>query len=187
MREFDLHISETATWRALITEAQLIAKVQLPPVIEDYVTCVLLRHVVAPAKAGDQYSADFLEDYIDGHPGGEHDLRTVGDRCLAYSGLFPKHAIGNGMPITYVVHVGQNAYREYASKTDSKIYSYLAEAFVPIMDVLQTISELHDGEPCIDALNAYHLWRDAGSAHAWRVLRSMTASLPVCDFNVALH
>jgi hypothetical protein len=187
MKEFDLHIAETASWRALITEAQLVAKVQLPPVLEDYVICMLLRHIGTPPSASDKYSAEFFEKLIDNHTYAEDDLRTIGDHCLTYSGLFPEHAIRNGMPITYFVHVGQNAYHEYASKTDSHIYHYMSEAFVPIMDVLQTISELHDGEPCIDALNAYQLWREAGSAHAWRVLRSLTRSLPAYSADTALH
>jgi hypothetical protein len=171
----------------LVTEAQFGAKVQLPAVLEDYVICMLVRHIGTPSSAGDEYSGEFFEKLIENHGGVDNDLRTIGDQCLTYSGLFPEHAIRNGMPVTYFVHVGQNAYREYASNTDSNIYHYLGEAFVPIMDILQTISELHDGEPCIDALNAYHLWRDTGSAYAWRVLRGLTPSLPAYEDNTAVH
>ena len=57
----------------------------------------------------------------------------------------------------------------------------LAEEFVRAMDTLQTVRVLQSGESCIDPFNAYHLWRDLGSTHGWRVLRALSAALPASE------
>jgi hypothetical protein len=54
----------------------------------------------------------------------------------------------------------------------------LADRFVDVLDVLHTLRETQSDTPCIDGFNAYQLWREAGSSHAWQVLRQLTTSFP---------
>jgi hypothetical protein len=36
-------------------------------------------------------------------------------------------------------------------------------------------------------MNAYQLWHDTGSQHAWQVLRRLTPALPARDANTVRH
>ncbi|MCB1747168.1 MAG: hypothetical protein H6977_17110 [Gammaproteobacteria bacterium] len=183
----ELHIPQTTGWRALLTHAQLAGGVQLDPDVEEHLVSLLYRHVgadVSPREIerGLVDRVDRLLEADTSQPA------AVGDQCLLFAGLLPEHAIRKGVPVSYFVEVGRNAYREYASKHRSELHEALATDFVKAMDVLQTLRALQSGSPCIDAFNAFHLWHDLGSAHGWRVLRSMTASLPAaCPTSQRVH
>lgn len=124
-------------------------------------------------------SLRFLDELVEMRSfGGCENSRDVGDQCLITAGLFPEHAIERGIPITYFVQAGTHAYLEYHGRARQELYGYLASSFVACMDVLQTLRESENGEPCIDAVNAYDLWWEAGSSHAWRALRHFTPALP---------
>lgn len=174
----ELHIAETAGWRALLTHAQAAAGLQLTPAVEEHLIGVLYRHVGARTAVADFDNG--LLDRLDRILGADtSDPVAVGDQCMLSAGLFPDQAIRKGIPLTYFVQVGRNAYREYASRHESAMHALLSNEFVTAMDVLQTLRLLQSGEPCIDGLNAFHLWHDMGSSHGWRVLRSLTGALPV--------
>ena len=138
---------------------------------------MLFRHVGAQLTQADLENdlIDQLEQMITAN---STNLAAVGDQCLVLAGLIPEHAIAKGIPVTYFVQLGCNAYRDYAAKHHAKLHALLSEEFVLTMDTLQTVRLLQSGEPCIDGFNAYHLWRELGSSHGWRVLRGLTAALP---------
>jgi hypothetical protein len=186
MQRFDLHLREIAGWRALLTEAQLVAAEYLPEAVEEYLVCLLYRAVGQPGDP-DTYSLNFLESFLKQGPDTYRDPCMVGDQCLLFAGLFPEHAIGKGIPITYFVQVGQNAYGEYGARAEDPVYRELSAIFVTVMDVLHTLRELSNGSPCIDGMNAYQLWHDTGSQHAWQVLRRLTPALPARDANTVRH
>ena len=173
----ELHIAETAGWRALLTHAQLAGGVRVSPMVEEYLVSLLFRHIGTALSARDleQGFVDRIDRIM--HADTSNPV-VVGDQCLLFAGVFPEHAIRKGVPVSYFVEVGRHAYREYASKYRSEIHTQLADEFVRCMDTLQTLRVLQSGEPCIDGFNAYHLWRDLGSAHGWRMLRSLTTALP---------
>lgn len=176
----ELHISETTGWRALLTHAQLAGGILLPPPVEEYLVSLLFRHVGAEISPSELENG--LVDRIDRILGADtSDPSVVGDQCLLFAGLFPEQAIRKGVPVSYFVQVGRPAYREYSSKHDSVVHAMMADEFVRAMDTLQTLRVLQSGEPCIDAFNAYHLWRDLGSAHGWRVLRALSPGLPASE------
>lgn len=177
MQSAELHIAETTGWRALLTHAQAVGGLHLPPMIEEFLVSLLYRHVGAGLTPQDMDNG--VLDRVDRILYADtSNPAAVGDQCLLFAGLFPEHAIRKGVPVTYFVQVGRTAYREYASKHDSALHALLGEEFVRCMDTLQTLRVLQSGEPCIDGFNAYHLWRELGSQHGWRVLRSMSPALP---------
>ena len=173
----ELHIAETAGWRALLTHAQITGGVCVSPAVEEHMTSMLFRHVGAQLTQADLENdlIDQLEQMITAN---STNLAAVGDQCLVLAGLIPEHAIAKGIPVTYFVQLGRNAYQDYAAKHHAKLHALLSEEFVLAMDTLQTVRLLQSGEPCIDGFNAYHLWRELGSSHGWRVLRGLTAALP---------
>ncbi len=185
MAQQDLHLAATAGWRALLTHAQFSAGVQLTRAVEEHLVSLLFRHVGAGVSELD----GSLPDRIDAIMSAEVSEPTaVGDQCLLVAGLFPEHVIRRGLPLSCFVELGRNALREYGARHDSALHAALAAEFVHAMDVLQTIRAMHNGEPCIDGLNAFALWQELGSSHAWQVLRTLTAALPAaCDGGQRLH
>ncbi len=187
MAHAELHIAETAGWRALLTHAQLVAGVRLSPAIEEHLVSLLFRHVGAGITTSDLENG-FIDRIDRILHADTSDPAVVGDQCLLCAGLFPEHAIRKGVPVSYFVEVGRHAYREYATKHKSEIHGLLADEFVRAMDTLQTLRVLQSGEPCIDGFNAYNLWHELGSAHGWRMLRSMTSALPAsCAASQRVH
>lgn len=182
MQRFDLHLREIAGWRALLTEAQLVAAEFLPVSVEEYLVCLLYRTVGQPGDP-EVHAQNFLESFLRQHP----DPLSVGDQCLLYAGLFPEHAIDKGIPITYFVQVGQNAYGEHGARAGDPVSRELSAHFVAVIDVLHTLRELRNGSPCIDGMNAYQLWHDTGSHHAWQVLRRLTPALPAGEATTVRH
>lgn len=189
MPRVDLTVAEIAGWRALLTEAQLAAKVFLSEAVEEYVVCLLYRALGRPGVADERLG--YIEQLIEQGLHEQRDHAAAGDQCLLFAGMFPEHAIRKGIPITYFVQLGQHAYRESAARAGADanraVFPQLAAQFVSMMDVLQTLRELHQDAPCIDALTAYHLWHEAGSAHAWQVLRQLTPALPATGSNHLRH
>ncbi|MGR8918555.1 MAG: hypothetical protein ACU85V_02965 [Gammaproteobacteria bacterium] len=183
----ELHISATTGWRALLTHAQYAAGLELAPEVEEYLVSLLFRYV-GMETGPTEYGRGFL-DRFDRIMQADADKPTaVGDQCLILAGLVPEHAISKGLPVSYFVEVGRNAYREFASQHRSTVYGMLAETFVRCMDTLQTLRVMQSGEPCIDGFNAFSLWHDLGSAHGWQVLRSLTPSLPAsCSVSDSVH
>lgn len=183
----ELHISETAGWRALLTHAQLSAGVRISPVVEEHLVSLLFRHVGAGTSTRDLENG-FIDRIDRILHADTSDPSVVGDQCLLFAGLFPEHAIQKGVPVSYFVEVGRHAFREFASKHKSDIHALLADEFVAAMDTLQTLRVLQSGEPCLDGFNAYNLWHDLGSAHGWRMLRAMTSALPAsCCVSEHVH
>lgn len=184
-----IQLSELAGWRALLTEAQHVARVYLAPAIEDYLVRLLRQAVGAPR--GLAADAQAFVERLAARAGTQHELVAVGDESLVFAGLFPEQAIRKGIPITYFVQVGVNAYREYAATQREApvraLFTSLATQFVDVLDVLHTLRELEQTTPCIDAMNAYQLWRETGSTHAWQVLRQFTSGSPCLHPTTARH
>ncbi len=184
----DLHLPEAAGWRGLLTQAQQNAHRFLPDVVEEYLVCLLYR-MLGSAGETRQISARFARQLMAAGDAHARDLAAVGDQSLLFAGLFPDHAIRQKIPLSYFVQVGSHAYREHAATRrgeDRAIYQALADHFVVTLDVLLGIRELNTGGPCLDGLNAFQLWSEAGSSHGWHTLRQMTKSLPA-SMNLVKH
>jgi hypothetical protein len=178
----DLHLPEAAGWRGLLTQSQQNAHAFLPEAVEEYAVCLLYR-MLGSAGENRTLSARFARQLLSAGNA------NVGDQCLLFAGLFPDHAIRQRIPLSYFVQMGQHAYREHAAKLrgeERTVYQALGEHFVATLDVLLGIRELNEGGPCLDGLNAFQLWSEAGSSHGWHTLRQMTTSLPA-RMNLVKH
>ncbi len=75
-----------------------------------------------------------------GHQPMNHDLREVGDTCLLYAGLFPKHASRKSVPPEYFTLIGQQAYWQLAQKNArDTLFESLARKFKTLSQVLSAI------------------------------------------------
>jgi hypothetical protein len=187
METIDIHLAEMAGWRALLGKAQFVAKIELHPMLEEYLVRVLFRTTKSPNLAQSGHVPELFETVAEQNLEDLEDLRAVGDHCLIFAGLFPEQAIVRNLPVSYFVRVGQAAYQQYAEHVDEPIFGMLSQFFVDVMDVLQTLSEVENKDVCIDPLNAYHLWRDTGSARAWNVLRRASPAPPSNALSFAIN
>jgi len=171
-----LHTPETAGWRALLTRAASDVDLELEAPVEDYLTCLLMRQIGRPTTrhAGLErgFALNFLADSTD------QGLDDIAEQCLLFAGLFPEQAAEQMMPVSYFVRLGQDAYRRHADASGDSLYALVSARFVKLMDVLQSLRDLDTETFCLDALSAYEQWQQTGSAHAYRVLRALTASVP---------
>jgi len=185
MQTIDNHLADTAPWRALLTKAQFVARVELHALVEEYLVGVLFRTSISPAEVDASIIATAAGR--SGQSGDVDTLRAIGDHCLIYAGLYPEHAIGRDVPLAYFVRVGAAAYREFGELTADPMFTLLAECYVEIIGVLHTLRDVEDDAACLDPISAFQLWQDTGSMHAWHTLRRFTDSLPVASRSGARH
>ena len=95
-------------------------------------------------------------------------LRDIGDQCLLLSGLYPERAEKRLVRVSYYVNMGRSAYHHISDnvqKSVAELYRQLAEAFVTLMDLLQTIREF--STPELQPIQCLELWSDTGSQRAF--------------------
>jgi hypothetical protein len=180
MKPLVLQPTDVAQWHALVNEAQVACQCNLDEPLESYLVFLLMRFVERPDLAGRVMALEFLQAQQETERI-TMQLRDVGDQCLLFSGLFPQVAERRLVKVSYFVDIGRAAYDQLASRLDrhsDRLYGRLAEAFVPIMDVLQAMRGL-SGEAVLQPLAAAELWADTGSQSALRCLGETTGSLPV--------
>lgn len=179
MTSLVLQPTDTAQWHALVAEAQQASRHSLSEPLESYLVFMLMRFVGRPDVVARAMALEFLDAQSEGSDQ-PHRLRDVGDKCLLFCGFFPQLAERRLVRVSYFVRLGRSAYNQLAllveRDTDS-LYNRLAEAFVPVMDVLQTMRGF-SGQPVLGPLAAAELWADTGSRSAYDSLRQSSTAVP---------
>ncbi|MBZ0072972.1 MAG: hypothetical protein K8I04_14745 [Gammaproteobacteria bacterium] len=181
MRQLILEPTSTAQWHALVSEAESAANLQLDETLESYLVFLLMRFIARPDIAGRAMAIEYLHGLSESGQLQEAQLRDVGDQCLLYSGLYPRHAERRLVRVSYYVDLGRGAYGTLAERlrhAGAEVYQQLCEGFVALMDVLQAMRPL-DGPPPLAPLQSLELWADTGSPGALRGLRRVTDATPV--------
>lgn len=181
MRQLILEPTSTAQWHALVSEAEAVANRQLDETLESYLVFLLMRFIARPDFAGRAMAIEYLHGLSESGQLQEVQLRDVGDQCLLYSGLYPRHAERRLVRVSYYVDLGRGAYGALAERlrhAGAEVYQELCEGFVALMDVLQAMRPL-DGAAPLAPLQSLELWADTGSPGALRGLRSVTDATPV--------
>ena len=96
-------------------------------------------------------------------------LRDIGDQCLLVSGLFPQTAEKRQVDINYYVNIGRSAYHHISTITQqgiAELYQQLAESFILLMDLLQTIRQY--SMPALQPISAFEMWDKTGSQAAFK-------------------
>jgi len=178
-----VHPTSTAQWHALVSEAQSACGCILHEELESYLVFLLMRFADKPHMLARVLALDYLNSNkaAAGH-GRQQQLRDVGDHCLLFSGLFPQQAERRMVKVSYFVDLGRVAYQQIADLTASgmtALYAELAREFVSLMDILQTMRELQGSQSGLTPINAFELWNETGSQHAYKIIRSVTRACPV--------
>lgn len=178
MSDYALRTPETAPWHALVAEAESVAGCRLESSLQQYLVALLLRYFGHQQPLREPLPLALLKAGrgVPG-PGGER-LRDVADQCLLVAGIYPEQARHHQLELSRLVEVGQDAYGRLAEGVPATLFGQLSEHFVELMDVLQTMRELDQGQRCLDPLSAYALWSATGSRYARRVLGRLTNGFP---------
>ncbi len=174
-----LQPTDTAQWHALVAEAQLACQLNLEETVESYLVFMLMRFTERAEVIARAMALEFLDAQTDDCQQPDR-LRDVGDKCLLFSGFFPKIAEKRLVRVSYFVRLGRSAYQQLAQLVDrdsDPLYTRLAAAFIPVMDVLQAMRGL-SGEPALEPLVAAELWADTGSRSAFLALDGACDGLP---------
>jgi hypothetical protein len=189
MTSLVLQPTDTAQWHALVADAQRACQHHLDEHLESYLVFMLMRFTERADLLARAMALEFLEAQVDRGLQQPDRLRDVGDKCLLCSGFFPQIAEKRLVRVSYFVSLGRSAYQQLAALIDrnsNSLYAQLAEAFVPVMDVLQAMRGMA-GQPVLGPLAAAELWADTGSRAAFQALTEATGATPVSTSSRGTH
>lgn len=169
--------TSTNQWQNLVVEAGKSCNIVLSEELESYLVFLLMRFIDSPQMAHKVMGAEFLTSINRSGSLRPLALRDVGDQCLLYSGLFPGRAIRRRVRVSYYVNIGKSAYSSLANTgkfSDSGLFATLADKFVCLMDILQSMREINNPLPVLDPITAEEIWHDTGSDHALQSLQKFT-------------
>ena len=166
-----LEPTEAAQWHKLLQQAEEEYGCFLDESMESYLVFTLMRFMKDRGLASQAVALDYLRAH--GLPKTQRlgQLRNIGDECLLLTGLYPKRAQKRMVRVSYYVDLGRSAYQHISDsmqQSASDLYRELAEAFVTMMDLLQTIRDF--GSPALQPLQSLELWSDTGSRRAFASL-----------------
>jgi hypothetical protein len=173
-----LEQTEVAQWHSLIKEAEAECSCQLDESMESYLVFTLMRFMKDQDLATQAMALDYLRTH--GLPKSMRieQLRDIGDQCLLLSGLYPQRAEKRLVRVSYYVNIGRSAYHHISDnvqKSVAELYRQLAETFVTLMDLLQTIRDF--SSPALQPIQSLELWSDTGSKGAFDRLAGSTIPL----------
>jgi len=168
-----INVNPVTLWYDVIKDAEGQCAITLNEELEVYLISLLIRYTDKPEVAQQIFAKKFLEGFEQREKQRHFHLQNVGDQCLLYAGLFPRHAQKRHVKITYFVDLGRSAYAN-VSRVTNDLYSTLSFQFVVLMDVLQSIRQPPDLLP----LEAYEQWNELRSKRALGILQSYTQAIP---------
>ena len=163
-----LEQTEVAQWHSLIQEAQQHCSCELDESMESYLVFTLMRFMKDQDLATQAMALGYLRSQSLPKSLRIEQLRDIGDQCLLVSGLYPQRAEKRLVRVSYYVDMGRSAYHHISDnvqKSAAELYRQLAEAFVTLMDLLQTIREF--SSPAMQPIQNLELWSDTGSQRAF--------------------
>lgn len=178
-----------AQWQQLVQCAAAECEHPLEEELESYLVFLLMRFASKPQLAGTVLALEYLQSMLEAGRQPAQRLRDVGDQCLLYSGLFPLRARRRMVRMHYYVDLGRSAYGQLAERVQqgwARTFGRLADEFVGLRDVLQTMREL-DRPADLDLLALHELWQQCGSRRAGQQLRARFGAQFAEDANQSRH
>ena len=162
-----LDSSELSQWHTLVAEAEQDYGVHLDEAMQSYLVFTLMRFAKNPQLNSKALALDYLSAHHLSANLRSEQLRDIGDQCLLVSGLYPQSVVKRQVGVSYYVDLGRSAYHHIGNVTQqgiAELYQQLAESFVLLMDLLQTIRQY--SMPALQPLAAFDLWNETGSRGA---------------------
>ncbi len=178
-KKFILDSSELCQWHTLVKEAEQDYGCQLDEAMQSYLVFTLMRFAKDQQLNSKALALDYLSSHQLSSQLRSEQLRNVGDQCLLVSGLYPQSAEKRQVGASYYVDLGRSAYHHISTVTQqgvAELYQQLAESFILLMDLLQTIRQY--SSPAMQPLAALELWNLTGSRAAFE---------QISDTGIAIH
>lgn len=166
-KKFILDSSELSQWHTLVSEAEQDYGCHLNETMQSYLVFTLMRFAKNSQLNAKALALDYLRSHHLPNNLRNKQLRDIGDQCLLVSGLFPQSAEKRLVGAGYYVDLGRSAYHHISTVTQkgiAELYQQLAESFVLLMDLLQTIRQY--STPALQPIAAMELWQQTGSRAA---------------------
>ena len=179
-KQLILNASELSQWHTLVQEAEQDYGCQLNEAMQSYLVFTLMRF----AKNQQLNSKALALDYLTSHhlPASlrSEQLRDIGDQCLLVSGLYPQSAEKRQVGVKYYIDLGRSSYHHISTVTQkgiAELYLQLADSFILLMDLLQTIRQYTT--PALQPIAAMELWQQTGSRAALKQISD--SATPIHD------
>jgi hypothetical protein len=179
-KKFILEESELSQWQTLVREAEQDYGCRLDEAMQSYLVFTLMRFTRHQQLNSHPLAIDYLTSRQLAPGKRSEQLRDIGDQCLLVSGLYPQSADKRLVGVNYYVDLGRSAYHHISTLTQQGIadlYRQLAESFVLLMDLLQTIRQY--STPALQPLAALELWNQTGSQAAFKQISE--SGTPLAD------
>lgn len=166
-KRFIIDSSEVSQWHTLVREAEQDCGVKLNEEMQSYLVFTLMRFSKKPQFNSQALALDFLNSHQLTNNLRNEQLRDIGDQCLLVSGLYPQSAEKRLVSPAYYIDLGRSAYHHIGAVTQqgiAELYQHLAESFILLMDLLQTIRQY--SSPALQPIAAFELWDQTGSRAA---------------------
>jgi hypothetical protein len=163
-----LDSSELCQWHTLVQEAEQDYGHHLNEAMQSYLVFTLMRFAKNQQLNDQPLALDYLSSHHLPKTLRNEKLRDIGDQCLLVSGLYPQSAAKRQLAVSYYVDMGRSAYHHISIVTQqgiAELYQQLAESFVLLMDLLQTIRQY--SMPALQPIAAMELWQQTGSRAAF--------------------
>ena len=137
-----MHFEPTSIsqWYALLKDTLEQTGKKLDDSVESYVILTLDHYAKDASWTNATIAIEFLET-VSALPQSHEKLRSVGDRCLILSGLFPERAKKVNVSTRYYIDIGQQAYLFLSDNThlkyDPKLFAKLGHHFGELAHLLQ--------------------------------------------------
>lgn len=158
MPKLVLHPTPTAQWHSLVCEAECASKIFLDEELQSYLVFLLMRYLDKPGMTAKILALDYIESMLSSGQRKELKLRDVGDVCLIHAGLFPERAKRKRVSEQYFIDLGCGAYQQLSIVVENQIadlYYRLSQSFLPLRDLLKTMSQLDDKLENSSSLNSW--------------------------------
>ena len=169
-----------AQWQELVSDAAQTCAYNLDEELESYLVFALIRFTQRADLTDSIVALEYMNATAERNHQNLGQLREVGDKCLLFSGLYPKIHRKRGVNVGYYVDIGRASYSQLGQllhKGFSNLYQKLAEGFVFLTDILHAIREMN-GEPVLDVSEKYDFWLKFDSQYSKRSLTDMYQVLP---------
>lgn len=142
MKKLIIQPTTTATWHALIAEAEFKLSFKLHEELESYLVFLLMRFSNMPDIGHQIIAIEYLKTLRLTRYLKIEKLHTVADQCLLLDGLFPELVHQRRVKTDYFETIGQSAYFILANlslKQTAKLYYSISEKFATLRNVLRAI------------------------------------------------
>lgn len=178
-KKFILDSSELCQWHTLVQEAEQDYGCHLDEAMQSYLVFTLMRFAKNQQLNAHALAIEYLNSHHLPSKLRSEQLRNIGDQCLLVSGLYPQTAEKRQVGVSYYVDLGRSAYHHISTVTQqgiAELYQQLAESFILLMDLLQTIRQY--SAPALQPIAAMDLWHQTGSLAAFSQISDSGTPIP---------